>query len=214
MSSNLTARSVQKEDTKRKLKKAALDLFAKKGIEHTQIKDITKKAKVAHGTFYVHFESKEEIIDQELKEFNESMVKEFMLFIASVENIRTDEIVSGLLDIYFKNLIEQKKRVIVIAEKILKNLSIENVRDGVNHPAFLFLNNLFNHVANSKSLDLENIPYLTHAILAMWLRISFQGVFNSDANIEQSKNVLRLLTLNAIETLLPGISEEVLNFDL
>ncbi|CAM5228079.1 TetR/AcrR family transcriptional regulator [Streptomyces xanthochromogenes] len=41
---------------------AALSLFAEKGFEQTTIDDITERADVARGTFFNHFQHKEELI--------------------------------------------------------------------------------------------------------------------------------------------------------
>jgi len=44
-----------------KVMKAALQLFTKKGIEGTTIKDIASKARVSEGALYRHFKSKDEL---------------------------------------------------------------------------------------------------------------------------------------------------------
>lgn len=41
---------------------AALDLFAEKGVEATSVDEITQRAQVAKGTFYVHFPRKEDVL--------------------------------------------------------------------------------------------------------------------------------------------------------
>ena len=41
----------------------AEQLFIKNGYEQTTVSDIVKKAKVAQGTFYYYFKTKEEILD-------------------------------------------------------------------------------------------------------------------------------------------------------
>lgn len=56
MSQNFT-----KEERRRQLLDAAVQVFGKKGYHETQIADIIKKANVARGTFYLYFTSKREI---------------------------------------------------------------------------------------------------------------------------------------------------------
>src|ERR1035438_5486567 len=52
----------KKENTKLPaVMRASLHLFMKKGIDGTTIKDIAREAKVAEGTLYRHFKSKEEL---------------------------------------------------------------------------------------------------------------------------------------------------------
>ena len=49
--------------TKRKIFEITMDLFAKKGYEATSIEEITAVVGIAKGTFYYHFNSKEEIFN-------------------------------------------------------------------------------------------------------------------------------------------------------
>ncbi len=47
-------------ETKLSIIEAGIKLFYEKGFTKTKISDITEKANVAHGTFYVYFKSKED----------------------------------------------------------------------------------------------------------------------------------------------------------
>ena len=49
--------------TKDKIFQSALELFASQGIQVTSTAQISKKAGVASGTLFVHFKSKQELID-------------------------------------------------------------------------------------------------------------------------------------------------------
>ena len=49
--------------TKDKIYQSALELFASQGIQATSTAQISKKAGVASGTLFVHFKSKQELID-------------------------------------------------------------------------------------------------------------------------------------------------------
>ena len=42
--------------------KAAIDLFSRKGFENTSVESITRRAKIAKGTFYNFFEKKEDVL--------------------------------------------------------------------------------------------------------------------------------------------------------
>ncbi len=56
------------QSTREKLLEAGRQLFAEKGYHKTTIEEITKKAGVSHGTFYVHFKSKKDFFLQILKD--------------------------------------------------------------------------------------------------------------------------------------------------
>jgi AcrR family transcriptional regulator len=60
-SSPVTARGAR---TRAALVKAARGLFEKNGFLDTNVGDIARKARVAHGTFYTYFNSKEEIFTE------------------------------------------------------------------------------------------------------------------------------------------------------
>ena len=58
----LTKRQMQAMETKNKIYQAAVREINKKGFNNVNIEDITTAANVAKGSFYTHFDSKEDII--------------------------------------------------------------------------------------------------------------------------------------------------------
>lgn len=55
-------RERKKEETKRRIYVAALELFHGKGFEHTTVDEITERADVAKGTFFNYFPHKESVL--------------------------------------------------------------------------------------------------------------------------------------------------------
>ena len=62
MEGAMTKRQKQAKETKRRLYEAAIALIQAKGFNGINIKDITDLAGVSKGTFYTHFDSKEDLI--------------------------------------------------------------------------------------------------------------------------------------------------------
>jgi len=56
-----TKRAQNKEKTKRAILKAALQLFAQKGFYNTTTKAISRKARIAEGTLFNYFQTKEDL---------------------------------------------------------------------------------------------------------------------------------------------------------
>lgn len=55
---------MKKERRKKELIKTAYELFITKGYENTSVDEIIAKAGIAKGTYYYHFESKEQILEE------------------------------------------------------------------------------------------------------------------------------------------------------
>ena len=58
----MTNRQIKALDTKDKIYNSAMNKFTEKGLERTTIQEICRDAKVSIGSFYNHFNSKEDII--------------------------------------------------------------------------------------------------------------------------------------------------------
>lgn len=68
------------EERREQLLDVAEKLIIKKGYEHTTVSDIVKKAKVAQGTFYYYFDSKDDVLNAIINRFAEEM-EEFLKII-------------------------------------------------------------------------------------------------------------------------------------
>ena len=64
----------RREETRRLLLEAGCALFVERGVEHVSIDAITLNAGVAKGSFYNHFESREDLFDQLVEQTLESLL--------------------------------------------------------------------------------------------------------------------------------------------
>ena len=71
------------EATRERVTRTALELFVKKGVKETTIRDIADAAEVAEGTLYRHYESKEALAEALFTESYEAMA-------ATLREIRDD----------------------------------------------------------------------------------------------------------------------------
>lgn len=55
-------RAEQKQATRERVFAAALRLFDERGYEETSVEDVVRAARVARGTFYVHFPTKDDVL--------------------------------------------------------------------------------------------------------------------------------------------------------
>lgn len=67
-----TSRQKQASATKQKIFSCAISLFAQKSYENVTIQDICSEADVSVGAFYHHFKSKENILDEGYRLFDQN----------------------------------------------------------------------------------------------------------------------------------------------
>ncbi len=61
-------RDKQREETRRKLYQAALEVFCRDGVSQCRIEDIAQIAQVSRAAFYFHFPSKDDVLFELLQE--------------------------------------------------------------------------------------------------------------------------------------------------
>jgi len=70
-------REKNKEETKQRILRAALQLFKEKGMEGTTTKEISKKSRIAEGTLFNYFKTKEDLALYFFQKETEDLIKWF-----------------------------------------------------------------------------------------------------------------------------------------
>ena len=68
-------RDKQREETRKKLYHAALEIFSRDGVAHCRIEDIALKAEVSRAAFYFHFPSKDDVLLELLRESEQPLTE-------------------------------------------------------------------------------------------------------------------------------------------
>lgn len=71
----------KREETRERLLKAALGVFARNGYERATVDEIVRDAGFSKGAFYVHFNTKEDLFWEMLEDRATSMQERFLLFL-------------------------------------------------------------------------------------------------------------------------------------
>lgn len=90
---------LDKEERKKQIKEAALQLFIEKGLVRTTMEDIVKRAKLSKGGMYYHYRNKEEIFEELIKDafsYRKDLVVQYIDKNPSMS--REDLIMNMLLD--------------------------------------------------------------------------------------------------------------------
>lgn len=69
----------RKQRTREALKQAAMDLILEKGYDAVSVQDITDRADLGRGTFYVHFTDKEDLMWSVIREGFDAITREIAL---------------------------------------------------------------------------------------------------------------------------------------
>jgi AcrR family transcriptional regulator len=114
----------QGENTRQAIFRAAERVIGRHGINRANISEITREAGVALGTFYVHFDSKGDLIEGLVKYVNSQMRRELQRRVARTKDRRDAERV-GLIAFYeFLRKHREVYRVVPECEMIDREVSL------------------------------------------------------------------------------------------
>jgi len=89
------------EKTREMILLSAEKIFGQLGVNRTNIADITRDAGVAHGTFYVHFDSKGELLEGLVKYANHLIRRDLQRSVVNVRDRRDIERIAILVSFEF-----------------------------------------------------------------------------------------------------------------
>lgn len=75
MARNRNDRDRQREETRRRVFRAALEVFRRDGVDQARIEDVANLAGVSRGTFYFHFPSKDDVLLELVRESEASLCR-------------------------------------------------------------------------------------------------------------------------------------------
>lgn len=71
-------RDKQREETRRRIYQAALEVFRRDGVSQCRIEDIAVKSEVSRGAFYFHFPTKDDVLMELLRESQKPMAAKLL----------------------------------------------------------------------------------------------------------------------------------------
>jgi AcrR family transcriptional regulator len=204
-------RQEQKTQTRQALKRAAVSCIREHGFVATRIGDITRAAGVAQGTFYVHFPSKEALLDELLGEFNEGLVArlaprwlerggmepaEAPDGSAPAQRIERTERIRRTAGAFLDYWAEHREFVEIYADRLASGLTVETLRDGINPQAAGMLGARLAALLGGRTLDPTAAQLAVHGLLALWARIGLQYLFAKEVEVDRETAVSTLVRLS------------------
>jgi AcrR family transcriptional regulator len=161
----MNKREQQKEHTRRKIFNCAIRLFMEHSYDTVKIKDITKAAQVSVGAFYYHFPSKENLIDEGYRLFDEELILAF-------ERDRPASGIDTIEYIIYSQLQDVKHKGVEITAVFFKN------QLGIIKP-YLFDRERFFYTKLCENVDLVNqSEYPTDVIVDSFLRATRGTIYD------------------------------------
>jgi len=184
----------EKEKKKNQIFRAAIKLFSEKGFDATMISDITRKAKVAYGTFYTFFEKKEDVVHHFFDLEMEKAHAQIERTLGSVDTFPGQ--IDLLYSTFWKHMCRNKEFIrIVVKDRILK----WGINGNINEKKF---SELFRHtVAEAKKrntldsrIDTDRCVKVAAALNTMYLIFWLNGKIKSRKEcLEQLKEDMKII---------------------
>ncbi len=193
-------RQQQKAATRSALRTAARTCFAGQGYAGATVAEIAHAAGVATGTFYVHFESKEAVLESLLEDFNQALAATLTPILSSGDQQQLESMVRDAAVAFLDHWLAERDFVASYVERSGAGLSLQALRDGINPPALeLLVRALGSRLA--LTADPLRATLVAQGLLASWLRIGLQYLFNEAVDREAAADVLVAMTIGTFASL-------------
>lgn len=161
-------RDKQREETRRRIYVAALEVFRRDGVAQCRIEDIANKSEVSRGAFYFHFPTKDDVLIELLRESQKPIAAKLAELPPTAKiDVVLETVASEMASIWEKD----PKLLPDVASVALKMTSVVMDREGV--PVRDVLGKLFTAAAERGELS-DVLPpevladfYLSNALAAM-----------------------------------------------
>lgn len=201
----MSARAQRKKKTRAALLQAARACIVTAGYEELTIGAISRAAGVAHGTFYVHFESKDAILDALLEDFNSELDRRVGALMADVSSGVMPErraLLERVADVVIGHWDEERAFVACYAERVGHGLAVRALRDGVSPPMLRLVRGALALLSNGRAVEPAVLDLIAQGVLALWLRLILQLLFGEGVERPQAVRTLVAMTLGAVDAAL------------
>ncbi|UCC22300.1 MAG: TetR/AcrR family transcriptional regulator [Planctomycetota bacterium] len=185
--------------TRKKLKKAALDVFTEKSVAAATVEEITEKADVGKGTLYQHFADKDQIVVTLVDEAVDHLIGRFRAYDCKPETL--EDMLQHLLNAHYDFSVECREEFLLLFQgKLLLKLESDTM-DELEEPYLRYLQEIEHQVAPylSPRIDTVKIRRLACAVAGFVFGFfSFAMIGMTEKEIEASVNPLRRVFVRSL----------------
>ncbi|MHC4792387.1 MAG: TetR/AcrR family transcriptional regulator [Planctomycetota bacterium] len=139
--------------TRKKLKEAALDVFAEKSVDAATVEEITEKADVGKGTLYQHFADKEEVVLTLVEDAVNNLIEAIRSYDPTPETL--EDMLEHLLDSHYRFSVEAREEFLLLFQgKLLLRLESDAL-DELEEPYLRYLGEIEDQVSSYLSPRIE-----------------------------------------------------------
>jgi len=189
--------------TRKRLKKAALNVFSEKSVDAATIREITEKADLGKGTLYQHFEDKEEIVITLVAEAVDHLIERLRPYDDKPANL--EDMLEHLLNTHYEFSVDAKEEFLLLFQgKLLLKLQSDTL-DELEEPYLRYLGEIEDLVSAylSPRTDPLKVRRLACAVAGFVFGFfSFAMIGMTSDEIETSIKPLRRVFVRSLVTFL------------
>lgn len=189
--------------TRKRLKKAALDVFSEKSVDAATVEEITEKADLGKGTLYQHFDDKEDIIVTLVDEAVDHLIEHIRGYDCPPETL--EEMLEHLLNAHYGFSVDCREEFLLLFQgKLLLRLQSETL-DELEEPYLRYLGEIEEQVSSylSPRIDPLKVRRLACAVAGFAFGFfSFAMIGMTEDEIESSIRPLRRTFVRSLCTFL------------
>ena len=189
--------------TRKKLKKAALDVFSEKSVDAATVEDITEKADLGKGTLYQHFEDKEEIVITLVEEAVEHLIERIRSYDPTPKTL--EDMLEHLLNVHYEFSVDSSEEFLLLFQgKLLLKLQSDTL-DELEEPYLHYLKEIEEQISTYLSPQIAPLKIRRLACVVagfVFGFFSFAMIGMTENEIDKSVKPLRRVFVNSLCTFL------------
>lgn len=189
--------------TRKRLKKAALDVFSEKSVDAATVEEITEKADLGKGTLYQHFADKEDMVITLVEEAIDHLIEHIRSYDCRPETL--EEMLEHLLNAHYEFSVDSKEEFLLLFQgKLLLKLQSDTL-DELEEPYLRYLGQIEKQVSRYLSPKIEplKVRRLACAVAGFVFGFfSFAMIGMTSDEIETSIKPLRQVFVRSLCTFL------------
>ena len=189
--------------TRKKLKKAALDVFSEKAVDAATVEEITKKADVGKGTLYQYFADKDEVVVTLIEEAIDHLIERIRSYGQQPRTL--EDMLEHLLNAHYEFSVNSKEEFLLLFQgKLLVKLQYDTP-DELEEPYLHYLGEIEEQISTylSPRIDPLKIRRLACAVAGFVFGfLSFAMIGMTSRQVEKSIKPLRHVFVRSLCTFL------------